>query len=410
MRLVALLALSVLMVSISVNGHTNHGGKGRGSHAMAGKDIKTCHFWPPIHPDWFKYVSKTCTGPTGSKVADKITDDRGSCKTWKINGEDYQRCSSCGQDDFLIGLGLTSVGHEVIGVCMRVSMNPESGEKFPWNKEIKTLASVKFMEFGHSETTTAKFISQVVITDNDRTVVNPLITGPPTPTKAPTPFTPGGKGGVPAAEIPPKPRNQGGFLSTQGSFTLSGGPAGAGNEEEDEQVELGEAGELAKPAPESSSFRMMNQVSSNQAAKIQEKVVINSAGETVRQVLQVTTEVNEAEQSVRPYLLQIQSQQGFAYGNMKLKNNKWEEHVSAYFVQGTKWTSCVPVLDKQTKKAHSSALKKCQVFKNTYQCYQKDCPYNDKPCETLYMDPSRALIHNLKSLCGEMHEVIINSM
>lgn len=230
--------------------------------------------------------------------------------------------------------------------------------------------------------------------------MNPLITGPPTPTKAPV--------SVPAAEIPPKPAGRGGFLSATGSFTLSGGGAGAGSEEEDEQVELGEAGELARPL-ESSSVRMMS-VSSKKAAEIQQKVVTNSAGETVRQVVQVTTEVNEAEQSVRPYLLQIQSQQGFAYGNMKLKNNKWEEHVSAYFVQGTKWTSCVPVLDKQTKKAHSSALKKCQVFKNTYQCYQKDCPYNDKPCETLYMDPSRALIHNLKSLCGEMHEVIINSM
>jgi len=370
--------------------------------AAVGRDVKTCHFWPPILPDWLKYVSKTCTGSSGSKLADHIKDDRGSCKVWKINGEDYQRCSSCGPDEFLIGLAMTAPEQNTVGVCMRVSMHPESGDKFPWT-DIGMRSKVNFMEFGHSETQTAKFLSQVVITDNDRTVLNPLITEPPSPTKAPT-----------GDWDPSRPPRGGGFLSTTGSFTLSGGNGHNGG-----NGVLGEDDMLSTGGLHSSSSRLhpsssrLVTISSIQAAKIQQQEVTNKDGDTVRQVLEVTTEVNEAEQATRPYVLQIQNQQGFAYGNMVLKDNRWERHVSAYFVQGTKWTSCVPVLTNagsKDKTKHAKVLKKCTTYKNTHQCYEKTCPFEDTKCEGQFMDSAQAFVQKLKSTCGEMHEVIINSM
>ena len=210
-------------------------------------------------------------------------------------------------------------------------------------------------------------------------------------------------------------------MSTTGSFTLSGGKVG--NEEEHLDL-LGEDDMLSRKRKtinktkhttgrlHPSSSRLAK-IPSIQAAKIQQQEVTNKDGDTVRQVLEVTTEVNEAEQATRPYVLQIQNQQGFAYGNMVLKDNKWERHVSAYFVQGTKWTSCVPVLTNagsKDKTKHAKVLKKCTTYKNTHQCYEKTCPFEDTKCEGQFMDSAQAFVQKLKSTCGEMHEVIINSM
>merc|ERR1712010_363747 len=106
---------------------------------------------------------------------------------------------------------------------MRVSMYPESGTPFPWT-DIGMLSVVNFMEFGHSETHAKKIVSQVVITDNNRTVVNPLVTDAPSPGPPPQGGGGGGRGG------------RGAFLSTSGTFTLSsgGGSGGGGSGLEDD--------------------------------------------------------------------------------------------------------------------------------------------------------------------------------
>ena len=151
------------------------------------------------------------------------------------------------------------------------------------------------------------------------------------------------------------------------------------------------------------SAQRYKEVTTREAKQEETKEVKNAKGKTVRTVLEVTQEVNEEAQALKPYLVQNQHQHGFAYAN-------WvdgKEYVSAYFIQATKWTSCVPFLSQSTK-SNKVPLKQCVSYKMTYNCYQKDCPHGDKECEAKYTDSSRAFLHTHKSECGEMHEVLIN--